>query len=154
MRSVFREILDITQDEDFVTHRAAERQRVTVYNTNPVPGSGPDVNNIQFDLGSDIKTAWNMVLFSHFCNLIELRRAKDRVLPKRDAKYVMEMVINRFKSLKGVWTKSQQQLLADGDWETLEEAEQRYVEVGVARRDAARRNTRQVTVTLSFTLRK
>ncbi len=154
MRSVFKDKLDIVQDEDFITHRAADRQRVNAYNTNPVPGSGPDINNIQFDLGKDIKTAWNMVLFHHFCDIIDQRRAKDGILPKREVKDVMEMVINRFKSLKGLWTKAQPKQLVDGDWETLEEAEQRYVEASVSRRDVARRNSRQVTVTYSFAFSK
>ncbi|KAG1721115.1 hypothetical protein EDB19DRAFT_1592693, partial [Suillus lakei] len=106
-------------------------------------GPGPNCKDITFDLRHGSKSPWNDKVIGLL--LEELRRRGDREnWPfQRSEAYFKEILQERFKRLRTIWTAAQPKVTPKGGLETPAEVEQRLI----AKKDevlkAACQNTRQ-----------
>jgi hypothetical protein len=117
-----------------------------VYSYEYEDGPGPNCKDIAFDLRHGSKSPWNDKVIGLL--LEELRRRGDREnWPfQRSEAYFREILQERFKRLRTIWTAAQPKVTPKGGLETPAEVEQRLI----AKKDevlkAARQNTRRKNV--------
>lgn len=144
MRRLFKDVFNISQDVDFILHQVASHE--DVYSYEYEDGPGPNCKDLAFDLKCGSKSPWNDKVIGLL--LEELRRRGDREnWPfQRSEAYFREILQERYKRLRTIWTAAQPKVTAKGGLETPAEVEQRLI----AKKDevlkAARQNTRRKNV--------
>lgn len=145
VRDLYKEVFDIDNDDDFVLQSAAPTELVQAYEEDR--GPGPDLENIQFDMGDNNKSSWNRVIFAALvARLVEKRKEEDWRLPEKTQEFYLGLIVERFKRLKQTWNRAQRKVYANGDVETVEDVEMRLVETKERRGEEIRRATRRRTV--------
>lgn len=96
-----------------------------------------------FDLTQNYRSLWNSKVLELLLQELQ-QRCKDEDWPiKKTDSYLREVLQNRYKKLRTIWTKAQPKLTKNGVQETPEEVEVRLVEemtkMGKASRQATRR---------------
>jgi hypothetical protein len=141
---VFKDALEINQDDDIVNHHAADPDKVQGHNQGW--GPGPDDNDIRFDMNGGLKSEWNNAVFRLLLNR-SLELKKDDNLPERSEAYIKDLIEERFKRLRILWKACQPRATDSGKPETRDELEDRInhkkdAELKNARHATRRRNVR------------
>jgi hypothetical protein len=136
---LFKDVFKIAQDADFIVHEAASRE--DVYSYEYEDGPGPDLRNPAFDLQGGAKTAWNSKIIDLLLAEIQTRCNEERWPFQRSEAYFREILHDRYKRLRTIWTAAQPKVTAKGTLETPLEVERRMI----MKRDDILKATRQTT---------
>lgn len=139
MRCLFKDVFEIAQDTDFIIHEPAGREEVYSYEYED--GPGPNPKNLTFDLKNGSKTPWNSKIIDLLLEEIQKRCNEEQWPFRRSEAYFREILHDRYKRLRTIWTAAQPKVTAKGILETPVEVEQRLI----MKRDEKLKATRQTT---------
>jgi hypothetical protein len=112
-----------------------------VYSYEHEDGTGPDSENLAFDLANGSKTPWNTRIFDILLNALQKRSVEEGWPLRRSDAYYREMLEDRYRRLRTTWRAAQPKVTAKGALETAEEVEERLI----AKRNETLRSIRQTT---------
>ncbi|KAG2355952.1 hypothetical protein BDR07DRAFT_1301706, partial [Suillus spraguei] len=115
--------------------------REDVYSYEYEDGPGPDLKNLAFDLKNGFKTPWNRKIIDLLLKEIQRRCSEERWPFQRSEAYFREILHDRYKHLRTIWTATQPKITAKGTLETPTELEQRLI----VKKDETLKATRQMT---------
>jgi hypothetical protein len=139
VRRLLKDVFKITQDTDFIVHEAASRE--DVYSYEYEDGPGPDLKNLTFDLKNGSKTPWNSKIIDVLLEEIQKRCDEEKWPFQRSEAYFREILQDRYKRLRTIWTAAQPKVTAKGILETPVEVEKRLI----TKKDETLKATRQTT---------
>lgn len=139
MRRLFKDGFNISQDADFIAHEAASRE--DVYSYEYEDGPGPDPKNLAFDTKNGFKTPWNRKIIDLLLGELRRRGDEERWPVSRSEAYFREILQDRYRRLRTVWTGAQPKVTEKGVLETPVEVEVRLI----AKKDEILKVTRQTT---------
>ena len=149
VRTLFKNILGITQDDEFINHEEADPTVISSFENTGVPK--PTLNDLHFDMLGNVHSIWNTTIF-HLLRIrfVEDEKTKGWQLPVMSDEYIESLISDRFTRLKAVWTQGSRQFRFDGHLETQEEIQARLVQSREERLKAARHRERRATVRVSI----
>jgi hypothetical protein len=139
VRRLFKDVFNIAQDADFIIHEPVGREEVYSYEYED--GPGPDLKNLTFDLRNGSKTPWNSKIIDLLLEEIQKRCTEEQWPFQRSEAYFREILHDRYKRLRTIWTAAQPKVTAKGILETPAEVEKRLV----TKKDETLKATRQTT---------
>jgi hypothetical protein len=122
---LFKDVFNIAQDADFIIHEPVVREEVYSYEYED--GPGPDLKNLTFDLRNGSKTPWNSKIIDLLLEEIQKRCIEEQWPFQRSEAYFREILHDRYKRLRTIWTAAQPKVTAKGILETPVEVEKRLV---------------------------
>ena len=145
VRNMFKDLLGISQDDDFINHLEADPETIFQFE-----GSGepmPDLKDIRFDLLGDPHSIWNTKIID-MLRLEFLRRETRQLfaLPTMSDDYIESIISDRISRLKTVWMRGMRQRRANGTVENDLEVEARLMESREERLKGIRHWERRSTV--------
>lgn len=146
IRSLFKDILGISQDEDFINHSEAGIELIAQFEEHGEPA--PNLADLHFDLYGDTRSIWNTTVFDMLRK--EFLRREDNVqyykLPTMSDDFLETLIVDRFTRLKQTWTKGERQFHPDGTTETDGEVQARLIASREVKLKAIRHRERRSTV--------
>ncbi|KAG1906069.1 uncharacterized protein F5891DRAFT_934860, partial [Suillus fuscotomentosus] len=115
--------------------------REDVYSYEYEDGPGPDLKNFTFDLKNGSKTPWNSKIIDVLLEEIQKRCDEEKWPFQRSEAYFREILQDRYKRLRMIWTAAQPKVTAKGILETPIEVEKRLI----TKKDETLKATRQMT---------
>ncbi|EGO30871.1 hypothetical protein SERLADRAFT_432516 [Serpula lacrymans var. lacrymans S7.9] len=107
MRRLFKSKFDVGQDEEFAIHNSAVRSNVLVYNRGDENATGPNREDIHFNMRGDVGFEWNKKIFQYL--LKYLKQAKNKWhLPEAPDSYLEDLIIDEFNRVKLYWKAASQ----------------------------------------------
>ncbi|KAG1858001.1 hypothetical protein DFJ58DRAFT_658856, partial [Suillus subalutaceus] len=129
----------ISQDSDFMLHEPASHEDVYAYEYKD--GPGPNCKHLAFDLKGGPKSPWNDKVIGLLLEELQRRGDQESWPFRRSEVYFREVLQDRYKRLRTVWTAAQPKVTAKGRLETPAEVEQRLI----TKKDEALKVTHQTT---------
>ncbi|KAG1885141.1 hypothetical protein F4604DRAFT_1676540 [Suillus subluteus] len=139
VRRLFKDVFNMSQDADFILHQAASRE--DVYSYEYEDGPGPDCEDLAFDLRCGSKSPWNDKVIGLLLEELQRRGDQESWPFQRSEPYFREILQDRYKRLRTVWTAAQPKVTAMGGLETPAEVEQRLI----TKKDETLKATHQTT---------
>lgn len=147
VRTLFKDILKISQDEDFINHLEADPAMIIQFEEHGEPA--PTLNDLHFDLLGDTHSIWNTTVFDMLRKeFLERERSQLWQLPIMSDDYIESIISDRFTRLKTVWMKGMRQLRLDGLTETDAEVQARLIESREVKLKSIRHRERRSTVSI------
>ncbi|KAG1723374.1 hypothetical protein EDD22DRAFT_737929, partial [Suillus occidentalis] len=115
--------------------------REDVYSYEYEDGPGPDPKNLAFDTKNGFKTPWNRKIINLLLGELRRRGDEERWPVSRSEAYFREILQDRYRRLRTVWTGAQPKVTEKGVLETPVEVEMRLI----AKKDEILKVTRQTT---------
>jgi len=151
IRQLFKEVFDVSQDEDFAYHQEASSQQVHDFINGT--GDGPDPNDPRLDMKEPLTNGWNKeiakILLEKFRQCQKILLPHLRVPPRSDA-YLEKLIMEKLVRCRYYWIKSRLQRNGEDQWETPEQVEIRLITKKEQMLHAQRQETRRNNVSYSF----
>jgi hypothetical protein len=125
VRKLFREVFNIEQDLEFVSHQSASVDDVERFIEHD--GDGPDPENLHFDMNGHYKNGWNQAVIEILLEIFQQKRASAGgrgmwgQLPERSAPYLRRLFREKFRRCKSYWNDALPQVTRAGRLERAEE---------------------------------
>lgn len=144
---MFKDILKISQDDDFINHLEADPVSIAQFEELGEPA--PSLDDLHFDLLGDTHSVWNTTIFDMLRKAF-LEREKTQLwsLPTMSDEFIETLISDRFTRLKSVWMKGMRQPRHDGSIETDAEIQVRLIESRGAKLKVIRHRERRSTVSI------
>ncbi|KAF8583153.1 hypothetical protein K439DRAFT_1283732, partial [Ramaria rubella] len=110
VRDVFKEMLNMKQDDDIVLHENALKEDI---NRHQGLGNGPDPEELRLDMKGEVNSGWNSKAFQILCDKLKMKM-EDCILPERSDGYLEELIRDKFKRLRVLWRAIQKLLFLLG----------------------------------------
>ncbi|EGO18430.1 hypothetical protein SERLADRAFT_418884 [Serpula lacrymans var. lacrymans S7.9] len=118
------------------------RSDVLAYNRGDENATGPNREDIHFDMRGDMGSEWNKKIFQYL--LEYLKQAKDKwCLPEAPDSYSEDLIIDKFNRVKLYWKAAQWQVNLNDEVETWQEVKKRLITQQEDRLNQARQRERQ-----------
>ncbi|KAF8591802.1 hypothetical protein K439DRAFT_1326519 [Ramaria rubella] len=144
VRQVFKDTLNITQDDDIVQHKIVPPQAVRQYEKDGE--NGLDLNNLHLDMKGDLTSEWNVNTISLLMEMLKVRR-QEFEMPERSQEYMEDLIQEKMKRLRVCWKVFQPRTDKTGAQETPEALEVQLLEKHAQSSKLARQATRRRNVT-------
>ncbi|KAF8573181.1 hypothetical protein K439DRAFT_1376215 [Ramaria rubella] len=122
---VFKDTLNITQDDDIVQHKIVPPQAVRQYEKDSE--NGPDLNNLHLDMKGNLTSEWNVNTISLLTEMLKVRRQEFEML-ERLQEYMEDLIQEKMKRLRVCWKAFQPRTDETGAQESPEALEVRLLE--------------------------
>lgn len=140
-RWVFAQMLDITQDSDFLAHITATPLEVEAFNKGE---SGPDDQDLHFDMLGERLSDWNIRVIHILAENFEKARLHGNpTLPKRSESYVVTMMTERWSRCRDRWNELKPRAIPGGGFENSTQIHDRLQQNQGTIAEATRHNTRR-----------
>ncbi|KAF8579237.1 hypothetical protein K439DRAFT_1359979, partial [Ramaria rubella] len=108
---VFKEMLNMEQDDNIVMHENALKEDIDQYHQGL--GNGSDPEELWLDMKGEVNSSWNSKVFQILCNKLKMKM-EDYNLPERSDGYLEELIRDKFKCLRVLWRAIQKLLFLLG----------------------------------------
>jgi len=126
---LFKDVFNVSQDEDFIYHESAQRLEVKDYEKGD--GNGPSSDDLHFDMNNSSTSPWNAAVFEILGKKLKAQREAQPVHlqpPERSEAYIKRMLMEKFKQCRHHWKLAQPKIAATSLRETAEEVGKRIDE--------------------------
>jgi hypothetical protein len=145
VRKIFQEKLGIGQDDDIVDHEPASPDEVRAFANGQ--GTGPNPENLHFDMEGTLTSVWNRRSFEILANQLG-EECEEGEIPTRSDQYRMNLIEEKFKRLRTIWNRGVPRGDDSGIFETPEEVEKRLEASKQEQLKRARKTTRRHAVSI------